>query len=156
MISIRIAERSDAPRLNTALRQLSHDLEDTHLAMDQDIEQGGFGPCPSFYALLAEDDTNVVGAIVFSPIFSTTKGMAGTFISDLWVSDQVRGQGLGKRLLVEAARKASEKWGAGFIRLAVYHTSKDSFAIYQKLGFQHKDDEHAMLLDTDDFAALKS
>ena len=36
-ITVRLAEAADASKLNAALRQLSSDLEDTHLASDEDV-----------------------------------------------------------------------------------------------------------------------
>ncbi len=68
-ITIRSAEVADAARLNKALRELSNDLDDTHLASNQDVESAGFGKSPCFSALLAELQNDVVGVAMFSPMY---------------------------------------------------------------------------------------
>jgi hypothetical protein len=88
---IRRAVAADASRLNQALRALSNDLDDTHLASDDDIEAAGFGESPCFSALLAESQNAVVGVAMYSPFFSTTRGVPGVFVSELWVCCTGRG-----------------------------------------------------------------
>lgn len=135
-ISIRKAGRADVPALHTALRQLSSDMGDKHRAGDADIAAAGFGAVAVFHALLAESpEGGVVGVAVYSPLFSTTRGMAGAYLSDLWVADVVRGGGLGVRLLAMVRDQARADWGAGFLRLAVYAANPRAVAFYRRLGF---------------------
>lgn len=147
-ITIRLAEAADAGRLNAALRALSADLGDTHRATDADIAAAGFGSEPAFRAILALRAEQVVGVAVFSPLYSTTRGCAGAYVSDLWVARAARGDGLGPRLLA-AVRDA----GAGFIRLAVYGDNPRAVAFYERMGFAARRGEVGMILDG---AALKA
>lgn len=47
-VSIRLAERADAARLNAALTRLSADLGDTHQATDAALEAAGWGATRPF------------------------------------------------------------------------------------------------------------
>ncbi|TYC60673.1 GNAT family N-acetyltransferase [Rhodobacterales bacterium] len=136
-IRIRRAERADAKRLNDALTSLSEELGDRHGATAEDLLRHGFGPEAAFRALLAEEEATgaVVGAIVCSPVFSTTRAASGLYVSDLWVSTDARGKGLGKRLLSAAINHMPTGWSIGFLRLAVYESNPAARAVYDRLGF---------------------
>jgi ribosomal protein S18 acetylase RimI-like enzyme len=154
--AIRPVEKHDLPLLDIALRALSGDLGDTHPASVEFLEQAGFGSTPAYYALLALNDDDILsGAVVFSPLLSTTLGATGCFVSDLWVSDKTRGRGLGRRLLAEAVEFAQAHWGAGYLKLAVYDGSFDARQFYQKLGFVERGGETTLFLDKTGLDALK-
>ncbi len=134
-ITIRPAEAADAARLNAALRHLSTGMGDTHRTKDSDLAAAAFRDVPSCYAMLAEKGAAVVGAAVYSPLYSTTRGMAGAYVSDLWVDDVIRGQRLGALLLGAVRDRAKAQWDAGFLRLAVYADNPRAVAFYTRLGF---------------------
>ncbi|ASP32059.1 GNAT family N-acetyltransferase [Labrenzia sp. VG12] len=140
-IRIRRAERGDADRLHFALSQLSRDMGDVHATSLDMLKQHGFGAAPTFFALLATRQEITVGALLASPIFSTTRGGAGLYVSDLWVAEQARGAGLGPRLLAAAPDLAPEDWTVTFLRLAVYHDNPDARRFYERLGFEARQEE---------------
>lgn len=144
-ISLRLATPADAARLNDALRALSAALGDTHRATDGQIAAAlvADGACR---ALIAESGAQVVGVAMFSPLFSTTRGMAGVYLSDLWVDDALRGMGLGSRLLAAVRDEAARTWGAQFLRLSVYAQNKQARAFYDRLGFTASENEHYLTL----------
>lgn len=146
-VTYRRATAADAAALNTALAALSSDLGDVHKARDEDILRAGFGPSPSFVAVLAEAGGAVVGAAVFSPLYSTTRGAPGAYVSDLWVAGSQRGAGVGRRLLAEVAREATAAWGADFVKLSVYHSNAAARAAYDRIGFSAMPDEANMILE---------
>lgn len=146
-IQIRAAGSADAGRLNEALERLSRDIGDDHATRAEDIRRHGFGPAPSFRALLAERDGAVVGAVVFSPIFSTTRAAPGLYVSDLWAALEARGAGLGRRLLAAARDAAAAEWGARFVKLVVYVDNPKATAFYERLGFHADQRETPMILD---------
>ncbi|GGA28276.1 GNAT family N-acetyltransferase [Neptunicoccus cionae] len=154
--TIRLAERSDLALLNTALAALSAELNDPHPATPEFLEQAGFGPVPTFYALIAQSGADTLdGAIMFSPVTSTSMASTGTFVSDLWVAQTMRGTGLGRRLLAAAADWSAMRWGAGYLKLSVYDQSVQSRKFYDRLGFVPKDTETTMFLDKSGFKTLK-
>jgi len=133
-LTIRPVGDADLPLLDAALRALSDDLGDIHLAGITALRAAGCGPCPAFHALLALRGSDVLGAVMFSPVFSTSRGMAGLHVSDLWVSSTTRGAGLGRRLLAAAGARGRAHWGAGYLRLDVYDSSPDAQRFYDTLG----------------------
>jgi len=153
--TIRPVEKPDLPLLDQALRALSQDLGDAHLGDVALLERTGFGATPAYHALIAESGQALLGAVVFSPILSTVRGMSGLYVSDLWVGSDARGMGLGPRLLAAATRVAADRWCAEFLNLAVYHTSVGARRFYDRLGFAPRSEETKMVLDTSGFEALK-
>jgi len=154
-VTIRPVEDADLPMLDRALRALSGDLGDTHRAHVEALRRAGFGPCPAFHAMLAIGRDTARGAVMFSPVFSTVRGMPGLYISDLWVSADARGSGLGRRLLAEASARAGALWGAGYLRLDVYNSSPDAIGFYRKLGLAPMEGQRTLALLDAGFAQLK-
>ena len=155
-IVIRSVEKYDLGLLDTALRMLSKDLGDHHPASIEFLEQAGFGPIPSYYALIALNSTNnVCGAVVFSPVMSTTLAASGYYVSDLWVAESARGCGLGRRLLSRAAAFSYAKWGADYLKLAVYEGSTDARRFYDRLGLTVRSGETTLFLDKAGLVALR-
>lgn len=140
-IRIKRAEREDVDRLHSALTQLSRDLGDTHVASPDDLLRHGFSQPPAFFSLIAIRQSETVGVLIASPLFSTTRGGAGLYISDLWVAETTRGEGLGKRLLAAALELAPASWSVTFLKLAVYHDNPNAHRFYQRLGFEPREGE---------------
>ncbi|MCC5989152.1 MAG: GNAT family N-acetyltransferase [Pararhodobacter sp.] len=153
-ITLRRALPPDAARLNAALRALSHSMNDTHRADDGQIRKALTGACHAILAEAGGDDL-LAGAAMFSPLFSTTRGMAGAYVSDLWVAPPWRGAGLGQLLLAAVRDEAARDWGAGFLRLGVYSSNTRARRLYERLGFAEAADEHYMTLSGPALAALK-
>lgn len=154
-VTIRPVTEADLPLLDTALRVLSADLGDTHRAGLDSLRKAGFGPCPAFHAMLALAGDMVLGAVMFSPVFSTVRGMPGLYVSDLWVSDTTRGSGLGRRLLAAAGDRAARAWGAGYLRLDVYDDSPGARGFYQRLGLEQMQGQRTLALSGAGFDTLK-
>lgn len=154
-VMIRPAEPEDVPALDKGLRQLSAGMGDGHLAAPADLLAAGFGAHPAFHAILAERAGAVIGVVLLSPVFSTVRGAAGVYVSDLWVDARARGAGLGARLLAAARDRAAALWGARFLRLAVYDDNPRARAFYRRLGFVPRPGETILTLDGAALAALK-
>ncbi|MGB5557992.1 MAG: GNAT family N-acetyltransferase [Paracoccaceae bacterium] len=144
--AIRSVTKADLPLLHDALQRLSVALGDRHVADISALEAAGFGPHPSYRALIAVSDEQPVGALVCSPLFSTTRGGSGLYVSDLWVAPSMRGRGLGRRLLSRAVADAETTWGPQFIKLVVYDDNPDAQAFYRRLGFAAQPAEFNMIV----------
>jgi len=140
-ITIARAKREDTARLHAALSRLSADLGDDHAAGADDLLRHGFSEPPAYFALLATRKGETLGALLASPVFSTTRGGAGLYVSDLWVAEEARGAGLGRRLLSAALDLAPDSWTVTFLKLAVYHDNPDAHRFYERLGFLPRRDE---------------
>ncbi|GAB5460573.1 MULTISPECIES: GNAT family N-acetyltransferase [Hoeflea] len=154
-IIIRRAIASDAVDLNRALGQLSADMGDQHRAGDGDIARFCFGPAPVFHALLAvAQDGTVVGAVAYSPFFSTVYGGVGVYVSDLWVDAQTRGKRLGQRLLAAVRAEGIRMWDAQLMRLNVYHDNPKALAFYERIGFVPVSDTQYLTLSGEALESL--
>ena len=125
----------DMACLARALEALSADLGDTHRAREEVLARACLGPHPACHGVVARAGADLVGAALASPVFSTTYGAAGVYVSDLWVSETARGQGLGRQLLQSVAGFARERWQARFLKLTVYDENAGARAFYDRLGF---------------------
>ncbi len=153
--AIRPAKEADLAALDGALRALSRDLGDPYHASVDSLGQALFGETPSAWAQIADGPAGPGGIALFSPVFSTVRGGAGVYVSDLWVSSAQRGNGLAPALLQSAAERAVGLWGAGFMRLAVYPDNRRASALYGKLGFEPVDAETVMVLTGQAFQNIR-
>lgn len=131
-----VRDAADLARLEQALRALSADVGEDYAAQSATLAQALLGDTPAACGLLALQGDQTLGAALYSPVFSTVRGGAGVYVSDLWVSRAARSQGLGARLLAETARDGAARWQAGWLKLAVYDHSKAAQKFYQRLGFE--------------------
>lgn len=145
-IQITTVRSDDVAELAHALEALSHDIGDVHRASEEVLRRACLGDDPACHGLLARKDGVVVGAALVSPVFSTTFGAAGAYVSDLWVADAARDQGLGRSLLQAAARFAGVTWQARFLKLTVYAENTGARAFYDRLGFDMAERDLTCLL----------
>ena len=109
-ILIRKAQKSDCPRLLELVRELAvfeRAPEEVTVTLDH-FEVSGFGDNPVWWAFVAETEGLVVGFALYYIRFSTWKGQR-MYLEDFYVTDEMRGKGLGKllfdRLIKEAKRR---------------------------------------------------
>lgn len=153
----RKATAEDAGKLDLALRALSSDIGDPHGANAADLVRHGLGSeACALHAMLAErSDGSLAGAALYSPVFSTVRGGAGLYVSDLWVAEDTRGSGLGPRLLAAVSRSMPPAWTVRFIRLAVYNSNPAARRFYDRLGFEHDPNETFLTLAGASLDALR-
>lgn len=150
-----LAEPEDIPALGAALRDLGAGMNDPYTMPDSVLATALMGPDPAGYAVCAGTRKALTGAALFSPIISTSYGVTGAFISDLWVAPAGRSAGLGPRLIAEVLRHGGQLWGAAYIRLAVYDDNPRAMAFYDRMGFVRKTPrEHGMILPPEAAAKL--
>jgi GNAT superfamily N-acetyltransferase len=88
---------------------------------------------PPFECLLAEEDGVVRGFALFFHTYSTWEGRRGVWLEDLFVPEEHRGRGIGKRLLAELARITVER-GCARLEWSVLDWNEPSIAFYEALG----------------------
>ena len=109
-IRIRKAVREDCPRIMELVQELAvYEKAPKEVTVSLDhFEQSGFGYKPVWWAFVAEVDGKIEGFALFYIRFSTWKGQR-MYLEDLYVTNEMRGKGLGKllfnKLLVEAKRR---------------------------------------------------
>ena len=109
-IRIRKAVREDCPRIMELVRELAvYEKAPKEVTVSlEHFEQSGFGYKPVWWAFVAEVDGKIEGFALYYIRFSTWKGQR-MYLEDLYVTQDMRGKGLGKllfdKLLVEAKRR---------------------------------------------------
>ncbi len=146
VVFTQVTDAAGLARLDDALRALSADIAEEYATDRAALARAVLGPMVAACGLLALRDAETVGAALYSPTFSTVRGAAGVYVSDLWVARGVRGRGLGARLLAQVAAAGRARWGATWLRLAAYPHSHDALAFYARLGFTPAEAQHELRL----------
>jgi len=118
----------------------------TPLVTENDIRQFGPGGKAHFDGLVAEQGAKAVGMCLFSTTFSGWRGASGLFISDLFIEPELRGQGLGLRLLAAVCQQARQI-GCNYLRLDVDPQNQPARAFYRKQGFTEHQGEMPLFLE---------
>jgi len=153
-VVIRPAHVADADAIFDLVRELAvfeNELHKLKLTVE-DLRHNGWGPAPAFEALMAEMDGRPVGFVMVFRNFSTWEGRAGLYVEDLFVREEARRFGVGRKLLAAVARLAVER-GCRRIDLNALHWNP-ARAFYEKLGFRHLEDWLPYRLSDDAIAAL--
>tara|TARA_R110002096_G_scaffold319292_3_gene513526 strand:+ start:1347 stop:1829 length:483 start_codon:yes stop_codon:yes gene_type:complete len=154
-IAIALVAQAGIPLLDNALRQLGADLGDDYRVDEAALEAALCGPAPACFAPLASRAGKPVGAVLAAPVFSTSRGGAGLFISDLWVAQGLRGQGLARQLLARTLHEGAGRNAGHFLKLSVYRDNPGALAANGRLGFSVSADELNMVLTGAPLKTLK-
>ena len=154
-ISIRPASPDDVPLVLEFIRELAvyERLEHEMRATTADIALALFGPHPSAEVVFACLDGVPVGYALFFQTFSSFIGKPGIWLEDLFIRPQVRGRGIGRRLLAWLARTTLER-GCARLDWAVLDWNAPSIAFYQGIGAVAQDDWITMRVSGADLARL--
>ncbi|MEE8272500.1 MAG: GNAT family N-acetyltransferase [Alphaproteobacteria bacterium] len=109
------------------------------------VRADGFGDDPAFTVLLAERDGAAVGYALYVRAYNTDLAARAIFLDDLFVVEQARGRGIGRRLLAEVAAVAVAA-GATSVWWGVRSANRRARAFYARLGAR---DEDARILELD-------
>ncbi len=106
-IDIRIAKKEDCPRLLELVHELAlfeRAPQEVTVTLNE-FEYAGFGDNPVWKAFVAEANGLIVAFALYYVRYSTWKGCR-MYLEDLIVTEEMRGNGLGKmlfdRLIIEA------------------------------------------------------
>ena len=134
-ITIRSAREADIPRVLVFIRELARyeRLEHEVIATEEDLSEALFGARRYAEVTFACVDSEPVGFMLFFHNFSTFRGRPGIYLEDLFVLPQMRGRGVGRRLLEWLAGIALERRCAR-LEWAVLDWNVSSIAFYESLG----------------------
>ncbi len=152
---IRPAVIDDVETISDLIHDLSEFLghsEDMKASV-ADLKNFGFGDQPFYKALIAEDAGKPVGLCTYYTTFSSWRGRPGICILDLYVDPNLRGSGLGRRLMAETA-KAGQAMGATFLNLSVHTSNLSGQKFYSAMGMDHMNSEQLFLIEGDVLANL--
>ena len=136
-ITIRFATSDDVPLLLRLIRALAvfERAPDAVVATEDDLRRHGFGPEPKFEAILAFLDDEPAGCALFHTRFSTWLGRPGLYLEDLYVTEEARGRGIGRRLMARLAAIAVDRgWGRIDFHVLDWNPARE---FYRLLGTEH-------------------
>lgn len=138
-IRIRPATAADIPLILALIKELAEYEREPQAAVAtaEQLHDHLFAPrkpgqaaCES---LIGELDGVPAGFALYFMNFSTWLGKSGIYLEDLYVRQSVRGQGLGKALLVELARIAHAR-GCPRMEWAVLDWNTPAMDFYKSIG----------------------
>lgn len=141
MLQLRSALVDDCATILQFIQELAdyEKLRHECVATESDIRKHLFGDRPKAEAVLAEWSGEAVGFALFFHSFSTFLGRPGIYLEDLYVQPRMRGNGIGKALLVHLARLAQQR-DCGRLEWSVLDWNAPSIAFYESLGAKPKDE----------------
>jgi GNAT superfamily N-acetyltransferase len=112
-----------------AYEKLSHEAK----AGEADILRDLFGADPKVFCEIAEWEGKPVGFTLWFYTYSTFQGRHGIWLEDLFVDPSMRGNGIGKALLVNLARRCVAE-GLGRFEWWVLDWNEPSIEFYKSQG----------------------
>lgn len=115
-IIIRRAKKKDCPCLLDLVKELAKyekASKEVTITLDE-FTEGGFGENPVWWAFVAEVKGVVQGMALYYIRFSTWKGKR-MYLEDIYVSEAMRGNGIGKLLFDQLIIEAKEKEFKGMV-----------------------------------------
>jgi GNAT superfamily N-acetyltransferase len=139
-ITIRFATAEDAPLLLRLIRELAvfERAPDAVVATEADLVRWGFGVERHFEAILAFMDGEPAGGAFFHERFSTWLGRPCLYLEDLYVMEDARRHGVGRRMIARLAAIAVERgWGRIDFQVLDWNPAR---RFYEGLGLSHLDE----------------
>jgi len=108
---------------------------------------------PPFHAFVAYLGDKPVGYIIYYQTYSTYDGRRILFLEDIFVAEDVRKKGVGKRMFSFCLEEA-KKLGCCELQWAVLTWNEDAIAFYKRMGGKRQD-LHIYSIDEKDFGGRK-
>ena len=134
-LDIRFARAGDTALVLDFIRglaeyeRLAHEVE----ADEDGLRETLFGDRPAAEVLIAELDGEPAGFALFFHNYSPFLARPGLYLEDLFVKPELRGNGIGRRLLARLAQIAVER-GCGRFEWSVLDWNEPAIRFYEKLG----------------------
>lgn len=139
-MTIRKANTKDIP----SILQLIHELAiyekepDAVKTTEEDILRDGFSENPKFQCLVAEVNGDIPAIALYFYTWSTWEGRPTLYLEDLFVRENMRGQGLGLKLFQSLATIAVDNNCKRF-EWAVLDWNTPARDFYHQFGAVHKE-----------------
>jgi GNAT superfamily N-acetyltransferase len=132
---IRSARPDDVPAIYRLIRELAEYERslDEVTSSEDDLLRALFAAQPAVFAHVAEHDGRVAGFALWFVNYSTWLGRHGIYLEDLYVTPELRGQGLGQALLAELAAVCVQR-GYGRLEWWVLDWNEPARGFYASLG----------------------
>ena len=129
------AQEADVALILSFVRKLAdyENLPHEVAATEDGLRAALFGERRIAEVVLAYLNERPAGFALFFHNFSTFLGRPGIYLEDLFVEPELRGQGIGRALLVYLARVARER-GCGRLQWSVLDWNAPAIGFYERLG----------------------
>ena len=135
-LKIRRAMEKDAGEIVRLAGLLSEaDSADPSRLTEEIYCKDGFGHNPAFNVLLAEIDSQAIGYTLFFEGYDTNRANRGLYISDLYVDEAWRRQGVG-RSLMRATSQVCRDLGGEWMFWAVNKQNRTAQKFYKTLAIE--------------------
>ncbi len=138
---VREARKADVPAIAILIREFAEfeKLLAWCEVTDDDLHEAIFGNINFVQALVALSDGRYVGYALFYPVFRSFRGERSMFLEDLYVTPDLRGNGLGFVMLREVAKYAKDE---GFARMdwQALKWNAPALKFYQSIGAESDDE----------------
>ena len=153
---IRKAVEADIPNLLPLMRELAQfEKYAGDFAVTEEVlrEQGFRRFPPDFHCIVAEEDRQLVGILVYYFVPFTYRAKPNLIIKELYIAGSHRSRGAGK-LLMKAVAKEAALTGCGTIKWWVAKWNERSIKFYERLGAHIDSDWHEFQLSEKAFRDL--
>jgi ribosomal protein S18 acetylase RimI-like enzyme len=153
-IVIRDAEPADAADIRRLVHGNAafHGKPELALVTDEMIRRDGFGPQRLFSAVLGFVDGRAVGIAQYTIRYNAWSGTRELYVMNLFIDEPARKLGLGRALMVAAAKRSIELDCAG-LSLAV-DRSNLALDFYKRLGMEVTDRMVSCRFKSEELAAF--
>jgi GNAT superfamily N-acetyltransferase len=140
-MTLRAATEHDVPLILRFIRELAEYERLAHecVATEESVRETLFGARPYAEVIVAEEDGEPAGFALFFHNYSTFLARAGIYLEDLYVRPEMRGRGVGKKLLARLAAIAVER-NCGRLEWSVLDWNEDAIRFYRSLGAKPQDE----------------
>lgn len=132
---LRPATPDDVPALVAMVRDLAtFEREPDAVEVDDAMLAAAlFTDAPVVFATVADDAGEVLGMAIHFRNFSTWTGRVGIYLEDLYVRPEHRGRGVGRALLADLARTATDR-GYARVDWSVLDWNRTAIDVYRSVG----------------------
>ena len=154
-LTIRRATETDLPEVVRLVRELAvyEKLEDKFVATASDFQRTLLGPEACAECWIGQLKGRVVGYVIFFHTFSTFLGKRGMYLEDLYVEEELRGQGFGSQLFEFVVKLARER-GCGRLEWSALEWNEPAIRFYEARGAKMLDDWRMFRLDEEAMSKL--
>jgi GNAT superfamily N-acetyltransferase len=155
-MQIRKALETDIAKLLPLMRALAvFEKYDDAFAINEEVlrEQGFRRSPPDFSCLVAEENNNLLGILVYYFVPFTYRAKPTLIIKELYVAEEHRSKGAGE-LLMKAVSQEAAQAGCGMIKWWVAKWNHRSIQFYERQGAKIDNEWHELQLSEETFRKL--
>src|SRR5215472_13812942 len=155
-MEIRKALEQDIVQLLPLMRQLAEFEKYAHefVITEEILRKQGFRHSPpDFHCIVAEENSELIGFLVYYFVPYTYRAKSNMIIKELYVAEDFRSKAVGT-LLMRAAAEEAIRAGCGRIKWWVAKWNKQGIEFYERLGARIDPDWHEFQMSEEAFRKL--